>query len=65
MVNLLSAEDLKAKGIRLSKSQRYNLIRQGLFPKPIKIGSRSVAWPETEIEAWLQQRIGERDRGAA
>ncbi|WP_105438482.1 AlpA family transcriptional regulator [Neorhizobium sp. T25_13] len=64
MVNLLSADDLKAKGIRLSKSQRNVLIKQGSFPPPIKIGGRLVAWSEPEIEAWLRARMAERD-GAA
>jgi len=61
MVRLLSADDLRARGVRLSKSQLYNLMKKGSFPRPIKVGGRSVAWPEAEIEAWLQQRIDDRD----
>ncbi|MFB0691935.1 AlpA family phage regulatory protein [Agrobacterium fabrum] len=61
MVTLLSADDLKAKGIRLSKSQRNLLIKKGDFPKPVKIGARLVAWPEHEINDWLKIRIAERD----
>jgi len=30
------------------------------FPMPVKIGRRSL-WVEAEIEAWMQQRIAERD----
>ncbi len=61
MVTLLSADDLKAKGIRLSKSQRNLLISKGAFPKPVRIGARMVAWPEQEINDWLKSRIAERD----
>lgn len=64
MVKLLTADDLRERGVRLSKSQLYNLMKQGSFPRPIKVGGRSVAWPEPEIEAWLQQRMEARD-GAA
>lgn len=34
----------------------YKLIKDGLFPKPIKLG-RSSRWKKSEVEAWLQQRI--------
>ncbi|AUO67435.1 Rha family transcriptional regulator [Citrobacter freundii complex sp. CFNIH2] len=36
----------------------YKLIRDGIFPKPIKLG-RSSRWLQSEVEAWLQQRIAE------
>lgn len=36
----------------------YKLIKDGKFPKPIKLG-RSSRWLESEVEAWLQQRIAE------
>ncbi|HHI3897678.1 TPA: helix-turn-helix transcriptional regulator [Klebsiella aerogenes] len=34
----------------------YKLIKDGLFPRPIKLG-RSSRWKQSEIELWLQQRI--------
>lgn len=34
----------------------YKLIKDGEFPKPIKLG-RSSRWLESEVEAWLQARI--------
>jgi len=34
----------------------YKLIQDGVFPKPIKLG-RSSRWLQSEVEAWLQQRI--------
>ncbi|MDQ2351477.1 helix-turn-helix transcriptional regulator [Klebsiella quasipneumoniae] len=36
----------------------YKLISSGEFPKPIKLG-RSSRWLESEVEAWLQQRIAQ------
>lgn len=36
----------------------YKLIKDGEFPRPIKLG-RSSRWLESEVEAWLQQRITE------
>lgn len=34
----------------------YKLISDGVFPKPIKLG-RSSRWLQSEVEAWVQQRI--------
>lgn len=34
----------------------YKLIKDGLFPKPIKLG-RSSRWKKSEVKDWLLQRI--------
>ncbi|WP_285285685.1 helix-turn-helix transcriptional regulator [Klebsiella pneumoniae] len=39
----------------------YKLIKDGEFPKPIKLG-RSSRWTESEVKTWLKQRI-ESSRG--
>ena len=36
----------------------YRLIKEGLFPKQIKLG-RSSRWRKSEVGAWLQARIDE------
>lgn len=36
----------------------YKLISEGLFPKPVKLG-RSSRWLQSEVEAWVQQRIAD------
>lgn len=40
----------------LSDKWFYQLIQDGKFPKPIKLG-RSSRWLKSEIEAWVLQRI--------
>ncbi|RKO79451.1 dipicolinate synthase [Pectobacterium parmentieri] len=42
-----------------SKAWIYKLIAQGRFPHPVKIGSRSIAFIESEIDEWINQRIAE------
>lgn len=37
----------------------YRLISQKRFPQSIKIGSRSIAFIESEIDEWINQRIAE------
>ena len=44
----------------LSRSTIYMLMQNGQFPKPVRIGGRAVAWPEAEVEAWLNARLAER-----
>jgi predicted DNA-binding transcriptional regulator AlpA len=39
----------------------YKLIKDGEFPKPIKLG-RSSRWTESEVKSWLKQRM-EKSRG--
>lgn len=36
----------------------YKLIKDGEFPKPIKLG-RSSRWMQSEVEAWVQNRINQ------
>lgn len=50
----------------LSRSEIYRRVQSGLFPAPVKLGERASAWPESEVAAWCQARIAERDaKGAA
>ncbi len=41
----------------LSRSTIYLNIANGLFPRPVSLGLRSVGWLESEIDAWMMQRI--------
>ena len=38
----------------LSRSTIYMRIAQGLFPKPVSLGSRAVGWRSSEVDEWLQ-----------
>lgn len=40
----------------LSDKWFYKLIKDGVFPKPIKLG-RSSRWLQSEVEVWVQKRI--------
>ena len=41
----------------LSRSTLYLRIAQGLWPKPVRLGSRSVGWPAGEVAALNAARI--------
>lgn len=50
----------------LSRSEIYRRIAMGDFPAPVKLGQRASAWSKHEVDAWISQRIAERDaKGAA
>jgi prophage regulatory protein len=40
-----------------SRSSIYLMIHQGLWPRQVNLGSRSVAWPESEVSALIDARI--------
>ena len=40
----------------LSRSTIYEMMDRGEFPRPIRIGRRAVAWPESSVLAWLADR---------
>lgn len=40
----------------LSRSSIYRLMDHDLFPRPVKIGPKAVAWPESAIAKWMADR---------
>jgi len=41
----------------LSKSSLYALIQERSFPKPVRLGARTVAWVRSEVRQWAFERI--------
>jgi len=41
-----------------SRSAIYEGMAAGTFPKPVKIGARAIAWPESVIRQWIAERMG-------
>lgn len=37
----------------ISVSTLYKKMSEGIFPKPVKIGSSAVRWRQSEVQAWL------------
>ena len=53
---ILRLPEVKAR-TGLSRSTIYLKMSEGSFPEPISLGARSVGWIESEIDAWIAQRI--------
>ena len=46
----------------LSRSTLYNRIAAGAFPRPLRLGDRSVGWLESEVDDWINRLVELRDR---
>lgn len=49
----------------LSCSEIYRRIAAGTFPVQVNLGPKSVVWIESEVNAWCDARIAERQGEAA
>ncbi len=45
----------------LGRTSIYNFMAANQFPKNISQGERSVAWLESDIYEWMEQKVAERD----
>lgn len=54
---ILRLTAVKAETGYRSNASIYNLIRAGLWTKPVPIGERAVGWPDDEVRAINAARI--------
>lgn len=40
----------------LARSTIYQMMSAGLFPTPVRLSKRAVAWPDTVIDKWIETR---------
>ena len=48
----------------LSRTTIYRWRVAGRFPQAVRLGTRTVGWIESELEAWIVERMAERPGGA-
>jgi prophage regulatory protein len=50
----------------LSRPTIWRLVKLGRFPRPVQLSSaQAVGWVASEVEAWVQARIVQRDQQQA
>lgn len=49
----------------ISRSTGYRLEALGRFPKRVKLSAHASGYIESELDAWIEARIAERDAKAA
>lgn len=42
--------------IGLGRSKLYAMIRDGSFPKPVRLTEKAVGWRASDVAAWLASR---------
>jgi len=47
--------------VRLGRSAIYAAVARGEFPPPLKIGKRASAWRRADVEAWVEERVAQRE----
>ena len=45
----------------LGRSTIYEFMAKGTFPKQVSLGAKSVAWLESEVDDWIEEKV--RGRG--
>lgn len=43
--------------VSVSRSTIYRWMSEGRFPKPVSLGSRSVAWSADEVDHWISHCV--------
>jgi prophage regulatory protein len=61
MDSFLKIEEVM-KVTSLSKATIYRFVREGNFPRPLKLGRRSSSWAESEITEWIVSRFALREK---
>jgi len=56
LLTLLATRERTAIG----KTTLYAMMAAGTFPRPVKVGRRSL-WVESEVAEWIADRVAERE----
>jgi prophage regulatory protein len=49
-----------AETVGLARTTIYRYIHEHGFPSPIPLGGQRVAWLESEVRTWMQNRVAQR-----
>jgi prophage regulatory protein len=59
-MRLVGWQYLRDLGITFSRGHIDRLVKQGLFPRPVKLGFSTQGWIEDEIEQYLAEKAAAR-----
>ncbi len=60
-MKVLLQRDLRGKGIPWSRQYISSLVKKKRFPPPFKMGPKTNAWTEPQIDEYIEARVAERD----
>lgn len=56
---ILRGADVEAR-CGFKRAHLYKLIRDGKFPRPLRIGIRAVGWDSVDIDQWIAEQLQRR-----
>ena len=56
---ILRRAEVEAK-TGFKRAHIYSLMKEGKFPKAMRLGVRAVGWDSVEIDQWIADRLKER-----
>lgn len=56
---ILRLDEVEAKS-GFKRAHIYSLMKEGKFPKAMRLGVRAVGWDSVEIEQWIADRRNDR-----
>ncbi len=56
---ILRRAEVEAK-TGFKRAHIYSLMKEGKFPRALRLGVRAVGWDSVEIEQWIDDRLNER-----
>jgi prophage regulatory protein len=60
MTKLISKK-ITADRVSLHPASLMRKVREGVFPRPVHVGLSRIAFVESEVDAWIADRVAERD----
>jgi prophage regulatory protein len=54
---MLDYNGLRDKGVPFHPNYLRHLWEHGQFPKPVRLSARKLAWLESDVDAWIEERI--------
>lgn len=57
---ILRRPEVEAK-TGFKRAHLYNLMKEGKFPKAVRLGVRAVGWDAAEVNQWIEDRLNKRD----
>ncbi len=58
-LRILRREEVEAK-TGFKRAHIYNLMKEGKFPKALRLGIRAVGWDSLEVDQWIAERRNQR-----
>lgn len=56
---ILRRPEVEAK-TGFKRAHIYSLVKEGKFPRPLRLGIRAVGWDSLEIDQWIAGRLQHR-----